>query len=107
LEEIIGVHEFETFVGISKDLHTTGIISPKIIAEKIKQKYNINQKIEILSETQENEPIISIVSNSEAYEMVNNLRKYFSSKEGTEGIFQLFDILDNEIDNLKCLLQIL
>ncbi len=35
LEEIIGLHEFETFVGISKDLRTTGIISPKIIAEKL------------------------------------------------------------------------
>jgi hypothetical protein len=101
LEEIIGVHEFEAFVDIDKDLDKTSIISSEIIAEQIKQKYNINQEMEIPSEREKNEPIISIVSNSEAYEMVNNLRKYFSSKEGTEGIFQLLNKLDNQIDKFS------
>ncbi len=101
LEEIIGVHEFEAFVDKDKDLDTTRIISPEIIAEHIKQKYNINQEMEIPSKIKENEPIISIVSNSEAYEMVNNLRKYFLSKEGTEGIFLLLNKLDNQIDKFS------
>jgi hypothetical protein len=33
--------------------------------------------------------------------MVNNLRKYSSSKEGTEGIFTLSNELDNQIDNFS------